>query len=346
MLHTTHPTLIKVWLWSGIGLISLMIAIGGITRLTGSGLSIVEWKLISGTLPPLNQTEWQQAFESYKQFPEYQKINFAMSLQDFKGIFWWEYIHRFLGRLIGLVFLLPFVYFLWRCMLSRLLIRRLLLILLVGALQGGMGWLMVKSGLVELPHVSHYRLAAHLSLALLLIGLLLWTLEDLKPRPAAASRSGRFYPLAGLLLVLISMQIILGAFVAGLKSGFSYNTFPLMGDQWLPAHAFSAPMDLLENGVLVQFIHRWFAFGVLAVALGLAYSLRKATSSAPLQTLASWLLLVLGVQIVLGILTLLLQVPLLLGVLHQMMAVLLFGLAVVLLYQVRAANRGMARGAL
>jgi heme a synthase len=332
--------LISTWLWSGIVLVSLMVLIGGITRLTGSGLSIVEWKPISGTIPPLTEAQWQQEFDAYKQFPEYQKINYGLTLDDFKGIFWWEYIHRLLGRLTGLVFLLPFGYFLYKGWVSRPLLKRLLLILLLGALQGLMGWLMVKSGLQELPHVSHYRLAAHLGLALLLIAVIVWTLLELnqKHHPQKGTLPAWYYPLAQGLVAVVFIQILLGAFVAGLKAGFSYNSFPLMGDSFFPAHFYTSPSDLFSSGPLVQFLHRWFAFVVLALAGFFYYTLRQEEGNRALKLSSGWLLLGLGLQTLLGIATLLLQVPLLLGVLHQLVAVLLVVLGVRVLFQLRQAR--------
>lgn len=335
-----HIKLIKAWLWSGIVLVSLMVLIGGITRLTGSGLSIVAWKPITGIIPPLNEAQWQQEFEAYKQFPEYQKINYKLNLEDFKGIYWWEYLHRLLGRLTGLVFLLPFAFFLLKKWVSRPLLKRLLLILLLGALQGLMGWLMVKSGLQDMPHVSHYRLAAHLSLALLLIAVILWTILELneKQQKYSMSAPAGSYMLALGLVVLVFCQIVLGAFVAGLKAGFSYNNFPLMGDSFFPSQFLDSPQALLNSGPLLQFMHRWFAFVVLAFAFFFYHKLGKARENKPLKQMGNWLLLVLLLQIVLGIATLLLRVPLVLGVLHQMMAVLLFALCMGLLYQARQAT--------
>lgn len=327
---------VVLWLLSGILLIIAMVIIGGITRLTGSGLSIVEWNLISGTLPPLTEAEWMLTFEKYKQFPEYQKLNFSMTLAGFKNIFWWEYLHRLLGRLIGLVFIVPFVYFLLRRQLSPWLIRRLVFIMVLGMAQGLMGWIMVKSGLNEMPHVSHYRLAAHLTLALLLIGVILWTVADLV-MPVQEKPAGHrlFRSLAWLLVGAILLQILLGAFVAGLKSGFSYNTWPLMQGEFFPS-AFSGDItwhNVFDHGVAVQFIHRWFAFVVLiGIALYWVY-LPKHAASGTLRTLAGLLLAVALLQVGLGIATLVLIIPITLGVLHQLVAVLLFMVALLVAHQ-------------
>ncbi|AHM62696.1 cytochrome oxidase assembly [Flammeovirgaceae bacterium 311] len=337
MQKPTHIRLIRAWLWLGIILVSMMVLIGGITRLTGSGLSMVEWKPVTGILPPLDEQQWQEAFDAYKQFPEYQKINFTLELQEFKGIFWWEYVHRLLGRFTGLAFLLPFLFFLIKKQLPGWLLKRLLLIFCLGALQGLMGWVMVKSGLQDIPHVSPYRLAAHLSLALLLIGVLLWTLKDLDtPQQQTVTPSPmQAYRLAQLLLLLVFSQIMLGAFVAGLKAGFSYNSFPLMGNSFFPHNAYSSAGELLSNGPAVQFMHRWFGFIVLATACYFVYASSQLKRQTALKKTGKGLLLVLLCQVIVGIATLMLRVPLVLGVVHQLVAVLLFALTVRALYQAR-----------
>ncbi|PRY09971.1 cytochrome c oxidase assembly protein subunit 15 [Pontibacter ummariensis] len=327
------------WLLSGALLVLAMVAIGGITRLTGSGLSIVQWNLISGTLPPLTEAAWQQAFAQYKQFPEYQKLNQGMTLQGFQQIFWWEYLHRLVGRLIGLVFLLPFCYFLIKRWISGWLLKRLLLLFFLGAAQGLMGWVMVKSGLVDRPHVSHYRLAAHLTLALSLIGVMAWTIADLVPKPQKPQviiPSLRY--LSHLILVLVLVQIIFGAFVAGLKAGFSYNTYPLMEGELFPSHllGYLSWSNTLDNGVAVQFLHRWFALLVLNALVLFWYTTRKRNMPGQVQYLATLLLLAGITQLSLGIATLVLAVPLALSVLHQVVAVLLFVLAVLAVHSTKA----------
>ena len=338
MQQKTDPTPVVLWLLSGVALITAMVVIGGITRLTGSGLSIVEWNLISGTLPPLSEAEWLLTFEKYKQFPEYQKLNFGMTLSDFKGIFWWEYLHRLLGRFIGMVFIVPFLYFLLRRMLVPWLLKRLLLILLLGMAQGLMGWIMVKSGLSDVPHVSHYRLAAHLTLALLLIGLILWTVADLLAPAVKAQTAGKgLGRFSWLVLATVLLQIILGAFVAGLKAGFSYNTYPLMQGEFFPSHlnGYLTWANFLDNGVAVQFLHRWFGMLALAAIALLWYRARRTQLHASTQHIIRLLLLTGVAQALLGIVTLLLAVPLALGVLHQLVAVLLFGLAVLAVHHLR-----------
>ncbi|PKV75185.1 COX15/CtaA family protein [Pontibacter ramchanderi] len=326
-----------IWLISGIVLVVAMVIIGGITRLTGSGLSITEWNLISGTLPPLSESEWLVMFDKYKQFPEYQKLNFGMTLSGFKQIFMWEYLHRLLGRIIGVVFIVPFLYFLYRKMLAPWLVKRLIFILLLGMAQGLMGWVMVMSGLSEMPHVSHYRLAAHLSLALFLVGVILWTVADLMtPAHGKAPTKRPAYTLSWLVLGAVLVQIVLGAFVAGLKSGFSYNTWPLMQGEFFPETLQGVPVfGYFKNGVAVQFLHRWFALVALAGIVALWYKVRQRSTHRGARQLTNLLLLTGIGQVVLGIITLLLVVPVSLGVLHQLVAVALFSLAVLAVHQLR-----------
>jgi heme a synthase len=331
------PFPVVLWLISGILLVVAMVVIGGITRLTGSGLSITEWNLISGTLPPLSEAEWMVMFEKYKQFPEYQKLNFGMTLSGFKQIFMWEYLHRLLGRFIGIVFIVPFLYLLYRKMLAPWLIKRLVFILFLGMAQGIMGWVMVMSGLSEMPHVSHYRLAAHLTLALLLVAVILWTVADLVAPVKTTLRNKRpTYTLSWLVAAAILFQIVLGAFVAGLKSGFSYNTWPLMQGEFYPAILRGVSgNEFLDNGVAVQFLHRWFAFVVLVGLAALWYTVRQQPHYASTLRLVQLLLLTGIAQVVLGIATLVLAVPISLGVLHQLVAVVLFSLAVWAVHQLR-----------
>lgn len=338
MTQKSIPAAVVLWLISGIVLVVAMVIIGGITRLTGSGLSITEWNLISGTLPPLSEAEWLVLFDKYKQFPEYQKLNFGMDLAGFKQIFMWEYLHRLLGRFIGIVFIIPFLYFLYRKILATWLIKRLVFILFLGMAQGVMGWVMVMSGLSEMPHVSHYRLAAHLTLALLLVGVILWTVADLvAPVPAQKPAARRpVYTLSWWVLGAILIQIVLGAFVAGLKSGFSYNTWPLMQNAFFPATLQGLSfLEYFDNGVAVQFMHRWFAFVALASIALLWHRTGKGTQHPNSKRLANLLLLTGIAQVLLGIVTLVLAVPISLGVLHQLVAVVLLSFAVLLTHQLR-----------
>jgi cytochrome c oxidase assembly protein subunit 15 len=289
---------------------------------------MVEWKVISGSLPPMNASEWQVMFEKYQQFPEYKIFNKGMSLNEFKSIFWWEYIHRFLGRLVGVVFLVPFLFFYFKKWLTPDLTKKLVVIFILGGLQGFLGWYMVKSGLVDLPHVSHFRLAIHLCMALVLISFILWTLLSINGN-YRHNKNPMWFPVACLLLLVF--QIVFGAFVAGLKAGYGFNNFPMMGDSFLPLEMLqSAPP--LSNGVLVQFVHRWMGFVVLLSF----YALYKMTKHLPVaRKFARLLLFALLVQVVLGISTLILAVPIFLGVIHQFMAVIIVLLTVATLYHIR-----------
>ncbi|MCC9137028.1 COX15/CtaA family protein [Pontibacter silvestris] len=328
---------IKYWLLSGVFLITAMVVIGGITRLTGSGLSIVEWNIISGSIPPLNEAEWTIAFEKYKQFPEYQKLNFSMSLSGFKQIFWWEFLHRLLGRIIGLAFIFPFLFFLLKKQLSNQLLKRLVFVLILGIAQGLMGWIMVKSGLSDNPHVSHYRLAAHLCLALSLIGVILWTIADIVSVAQQQQRysTNKLNSLAKVVLASIVLQIILGAFVAGLKAGFYYNTYPLMNGEVFPSYLEEhiTWANFLDKGAVVQFIHRWVAIVVLFLILLLWNNSRHSAISSTSKRITLFLMLTGFLQVGLGIATLLLAVPVALGVLHQIVAVALFSFAVLAVHQ-------------
>ena len=312
---------VAAWLLLCCAMIFAMVILGGATRLTGSGLSMVEWDPIFGVLPPLNEAEWDEVFSKYRESPEYQKINIGMDLHGFKSIYWFEYSHRLLGRSIGLVFLLPFLYFIARRMLTPQLIPRLAFTFVLGGLQGLLGWYMVKSGLIDQPHVSQYRLTAHLSLALIIYCYLLWLLLELlfprrKPSPAGTTAQRA----ALILFALVAVTIVSGGFVAGLKAGFAYNTFPKMGDQWLPPAGWLLQpgwRNLFENIATVQFDHRVLATLTLVSVLGFwVYAVRKPLP-AMTKTAVHVLLLVAIAQVTLGISTLLLHVPVTLAVSHQ-----------------------------
>jgi len=312
------------WLWLGAGLIFLMVIIGGITRLTGSGLSMTDWNLIMGTFPPTNHTEWQQAFDQYKQFPEYQQVNRGMSLGEFKAIFFWEYVHRLLGRLIGLVFIFPFLYFWIRGYFSKSFKRKMLFLLFLGALQGGMGWFMVKSGLVDVPYVSHYRLAAHLMLAFIIMGFCVWFALDLRqPRSEMSQTNNANATLKkwalGILAVFV-IQVIWGAFTAGLDAGYMYNTFPKMNDSWVPPFGGSFLVSLVENPGVVQWMHRILGTLLTLMVFGLWLKTLLQETASNFIRYSSTLLGIVIVQYLIGILTVLYQVPVALGVLHQGLA--------------------------
>lgn len=323
------PRPVVVWLLLTAAMVFAMAVIGAITRLTESGLSMVEWRPLIGALPPLSDADWQTLFAEYRATPEFQKLNTWMRLDDFKSIFWWEYIHRLWGRLIGLVFALPLAWFWWKGRLASWLKPWLLLALALGALQGAVGWWMVVSGLVDDPYVSHFRLAAHLGLAVLVYGLMLALAErlDSVPKLAAPSWLKIVAPaLAGSAFVVI----LSGALVAGLDAGLLYNTFPQMGDSWIPDEVRRAgdASTFLSNPAAVQFLHRWLA-KTLATAILIYWIFARREPLAPSQRNPLDLLAAMAaVQVALGILTLLLQVPIALAAAHQAGALVLFGLAV------------------
>jgi len=331
---------IIIWLLTGCILIAAMVVIGGITRLTGSGLSITQWKLVTGTIPPLNEAQWLKEFEEYKASPQFQKINSYFDLADFKNIYWWEYIHRLVGRAIGIVFLIPFLYFLLRKKLEPKLIPKLLLVFFLGGLQGFIGWYMVKSGLVDNPYVAHYRLALHLITAFITYGYILWLALSLTspPTPLLEKRRGaRFVRnFSTVVLFTVLLQIVYGAFVAGTKAGFIYNTFPLMGTGFLPpGMGLLQPgwLNLFENMTTLQFIHRCMGYLLTFMVILLwIYSLKNRLPFRLHHAIQLMMLIVLF-QVVLGIITILnLHVyPVLLGSLHQFGALLVFSVSVYLL---------------
>ena len=332
---------IAIWLLVCCALVFAMVVVGGVTRLTHSGLSIVEWQPIVGTMPPLGQSDWDELFEKYHQTPQYKKINVGMSLEEFKGIFWWEYFHRLLGRVIGLAFFVPFVYFIARKAIDKPLGLKLAGIFLLGGLQGGMGWYMVKSGLVDNPHVSQYRLTAHLGLAFAIYAAMFWVaLGLLYPVGTSLTSSG----LGGLrhfsnaLTTLIFIMILSGGFVAGIQAGFAYNTFPLMNGHIIPPELFILEpwyRNFFDNMATVQFDHRLIAW-MLAILIPIFwFKSRKLPLSGSARLACTLLMVMLGIQISLGISTLLLVVPLPLAAAHQAGAVLLLTAALWVNYQLR-----------
>lgn len=316
-----------IWLLTGCFLIFIMVVIGGITRLTHSGLSISNYKLISGTIPPLNETEWQTAFDLYKQFPEYQKLNNQFSLQDFKDIYFWEWLHRFIGRMIGLVFFMPFLYFLIKKQLTKSTIKKSIVLLLLGAFQGFLGWYMVKSGLIDNPDVSHYRLAAHLTTAFITFAYTFWVALDIM-FPNRKQINKRFRNLVRVGLFILFVQIIYGAFVAGLDAGFIHNHWPLMNDgKFMHETVYIEQIPLYKNFIEgksgVQFVHRILAYVVTIFILFIWYKTKKTNLTKYQSKGVNGLLLMVGVQFLLGVFTILLQVPVWLGVAHQIGAFLL-----------------------
>jgi cytochrome c oxidase assembly protein subunit 15 len=326
--ETRHNRFIAIWLLVCCAMVFAMVILGGVTRLTGSGLSMVEWDPIFGMVPPLDETAWNETFELYQQSPEYKKINVGMDLDGFKNIYWFEFSHRVLGRTIGTVFLLPFLFFLIKGWVTRPLIPRLTGMFVLGGLQGLLGWYMVKSGLVDNPHVSQYRLTAHLGLAIVIYAYMFnVALELLQAGKRSAVVSNGLQRAITLLSTLIFITILSGGFVAGLKAGFAYNTFPLMDGHWIPEVVFMQEpwwRNFFENIATVQFDHRVLATLVfISVVIFWLVSLRQ-TLAAPVRIGLHLLLATAVLQVTLGISTLLLHVPVPLAAAHQAGALLLF----------------------
>jgi len=308
------------------------VLVGGATRLTESGLSIVEWKPVSGALPPLDQAQWTQAFEGYKTIPQYREMNAGMSLSQFKTIFWWEWSHRLLGRVIGIAYLLPFLWFMWRGALAAELRRRLWLIFGLGALQGAVGWWMVASGLSQRVEVSQYRLATHLVLALLIYAAIVWTLRRLSDR-APSVAFARLKITGAALVVLTFVQLYLGALVAGLRAGRVYNTWPDIDGGLIPSAArlfFETPWwrNLFDNTLTVQFEHRMVGYTLFVLAALHAFDAVRSRAGTAAINGALWLAAAVTLQATLGILTLLHQAPMDLALTHQGVAIAVLTLAV------------------
>lgn len=335
----TKRRAVAMWLLACCAMVFAMIVVGGATRLTHSGLSITEWQPIVGTLPPITAADWAIVFDKYKLTPEYQKINAGMSLDAFKGIFWWEYAHRLLGRTIGLVFLLPMLVFAWRKRINRALALRLAGIFVLGGLQGAMGWYMVKSGLVDDPRVSQFRLTAHLSLAFAIFAAMQWTaLSLLYPRPEPQPANARLRKLAGIIFAVICYMIVTGGFVAGIRAGFAYNSFPLMNGHIVPPEILSIDpwwMNFFYNMATVQFDHRLGAWALAALVPWFWVRARAEPLSPHARRSCNWLFAMLLVQIALGISTLLLLVPVPLAAAHQGGAVLLFAFSLMTVHALR-----------
>jgi cytochrome c oxidase assembly protein subunit 15 len=316
-----------------------MVVVGGITRLTHSGLSIVEWQPIVGAIPPLDDAQWEEAFAKYRQTPEFRLRNHAMTVEGFKGIYWWEYAHRLLGRVIGLAFLLPLAYFIYRRAVTGALAWKLGGIFVLGALQGALGWYMVQSGLVDDPRVSSLRLAAHLGLAFLIYGFMLWiALGLLSPVRVPASDSARRR--ASMLLAVVFVMVLSGALVAAIRAGFAYNPWPLMDGHWIPPDILAVDpwwRNFLDNMATVQFVHRLLALLLLLVT---AIVWARVQREPPNRRARAWshaLLLAAIAQAAAGVATLVNQVPLPLAALHQAGAVLLFTCAVGVRHALREA---------
>jgi cytochrome c oxidase assembly protein subunit 15 len=321
---------VAAWLLVCCALVFAMVVVGGVTRLTRSGLSIVEWQPLMGAIPPLTEAHWQELFDKYRQTPEYLQVNKGMSLHEFKGIFWWEYLHRLLGRLIGLMFFVPLLWFMVKRKVEWALVPRLVAIFLLGGVQGAIGWWMVKSGLISDPRVSHVRLSIHLGIAFLIFAAMFWTALGL--RAGAPARDPHRRRLAGYgagLSVLTFVMVLSGALVAGTRAGYAYNTFPLMNGHFFPPEYFMLQPwwdNFLHNMATVQFNHRliaWLLFFTIPVYW---WALRRGAVPAQARLASNLLLVMLALQLALGISTLLLGVPVALGAMHQAGAMVLFAL--------------------
>ena len=325
---TIRPRALANWLFAVAGLVFVMIIVGGITRLTESGLSITRWEPVTGILPPLNEAEWQASFDLYRQSPQGQLLQRGMTMDDFQFIYFWEYIHRLLGRIIGLAFALPLAWFAYKRAIPRGYAWKLVGLLVLGGLQGVIGWWMVASGLVDQPEVSHIRLAVHLLMALGIFGALIWVALDLRTlQRSPVARPARLGATALWALALLTVQMLFGAYVAGLEAGYAFNTWPLMGSELYPEAApwmEPWPQNFVDNPVTVQFVHRWMAFVAAAAIVVLAARNLKAGQ----PRIATLVVAAVTVQIVLGIATILSGVQLWIGVAHQGMAALLVGAVV------------------
>lgn len=317
------------WLLSGCVLVFIMVVVGGITRLTNSGLSMTDWHLVTDTFPPLTEEKWNVAFEEYKKFPEYQKINIHndFTLSDYKFIYFWEWFHRLIGRVIGMVFIIPFVYFLIKKKLDKDTIKKCCILLGMGALQGFFGWFMVKSGLVDNPDVSHFRLSLHLTFAFITFAYTLWVALDLI-YPDRLPVNKRLRGIARIALAVLLIQIIYGGFVAGLNAGLIHNHWPLMSDGQLVHDSVfvekpSLLLSLTEGQSGVQLVHRTMAYIVVGMILYLFFAAKNTVTTPQQKKGLNALVVIVFIQFALGVFTLLLRVPLWLGLAHQVVAFLL-----------------------
>jgi cytochrome c oxidase assembly protein subunit 15 len=331
-----RPAAISRWLIAVAALIFAMVVVGGITRLTESGLSIVRWEPVSGAVPPLSQDQWQAEFDAYRATPQYRQVNRGMTLADFKQIYFWEYVHRLLGRLIGLAFALPLLWFWWRRAIPAGEGWKLGGLLALGALQGAIGWWMVASGLVERPEVSHVRLAIHLLTALAIFGAMIWVALDMRALARGGEPGQRAPLLAVWTLSVLFLQFLFGAYVAGLGAGYAFNSWPLMGDELFPSETpMSSPFmgNFADNPVVVQFVHRWLAFVAAGLVLSLAVAAYRAGRRGHGLVLAAAVIF----QVQLGILTLLTGVEIRVAAAHQAMAALLLAAVVATAHALREA---------
>lgn len=350
LIRTSPHKAVIYWLISGCFLIYAMVVIGCLTRLTHSGLSITDWSFM-GSVPPLNQEMWEARFAKYQESPEFQKINFTMTLEEFKPIFWWEYIHRFTGRLIGLVFLAGFVFFLLKKKITRDMWPSLILLFFLGILQGVIGWWMVYSGLSDKPAVSHYRLATHLISAFTLFAFTFWfALRLIHGHHRAGNDAGGLRGITVVFFVFLIIQIIYGAFTAGyvegndarVRPGHIYNTWPKMGSEWMPESVTMKPTffeNIFENAAGIQFVHRTLAAVIVLLVCRMWFRANRLSLSKEQNLGVTLLIYGVTIQFILGVLTLLYNVPVLLGALHQTGAFFLFGASVYLLFHLYRPNR-------
>lgn len=333
-----HRRTVGRWLFVCAGMVLVMVVIGGITRLTGSGLSMVEWRPVYGFLPPLSHEAWMRVFELYRTSPQYLEVNAGMTLADFRAIFWWEYFHRLWGRVIGLVFFIPFAWFLIRGYIRGVLTLKLAGIFLLGGAQGALGWYMVKSGLVDIPEVSQYRLTAHLSLAFLIYGLLVWTGLSLtypERMSIGDTRHTQTRTLAIIALILVAITIVSGAFVAGTDAGFTYNTFPLMDGRLVPPGYFDTNSAPFDDVATIQFNHRVIALTTFALVVLVWWRSRWLALIPRARLSANILIAAALAQVAIGITTLLLVVPVHLGAAHQAGAMVLFTAIIWFVFELR-----------
>ncbi len=328
-LHPGYDKQVAIWLIVIAGIIFCMIILGGVTRLTHSGLSMVDWNPIMGIIPPINDADWLRAFARYQEFPEYQKINQGMSVEQFKSIFYFEYFHRILGRLIGILFLIPFLYFWFRSFIRKSLLPQMAIMFFLGGCQGLLGWYMVKSGLINDPHVSQYRLTAHLISAVIIYCYILWVAFGLlttNTERTTDQHSQKLFSISKILTLLIILMIITGGLVAGTRAGFVYNTFPLMNGKLIPDAMYTLHplwLNWLENVTAIQFNHRVFAYGLLFLISSYCFAVYKYGTTARSRHAAILLLILLIAQVCLGVATILLHVPVLIASCHQGGAILL-----------------------
>jgi cytochrome c oxidase assembly protein subunit 15 len=332
------------WLLLCCALVFAMVILGGVTRLTGSGLSMVDWRPIMGVVPPIGDAAWQEAFDLYRSSPEFQHTNFDIDVDNFKDIFWLEYLHRLLGRLIGIVFLVPFIFFVWTGHIRKTQTPRYVVMFLLGGLQGLLGWYMVKSGLVDDPHVSQYRLTAHLVAAFAIYAYMLWVALGLLSQPDTAARHP-YYRKTLALTTLIFVTVVSGGFVAGLKAGLLYNTFPTMGGHWLPPGMLALEpvwRNFFDHPVTAQFDHRLLALTTLLLATLYWLGARRRQLPPAAMSATNILLAVVLLQVALGISTLLLRVPVVLASAHQASAMALFTVALFLCHRLRGVRQSQS----